>query len=88
MVAIAPRVAKLETDQVLLRRDHDCLEKEVHDPKAGLSAAHSRLNENDVLAAKVGIAISIGRWILITFGAMVLLLIFNLLTHAVEIVRP
>lgn len=85
---LAPRVEQLEKDHALLRRDHDCLANEVHDPKTGLQAAHERLNENDVLAAKVGVAISIGKWILALLGTSIGLLIWNILTHAVEIVRP
>ena len=84
----APRVEELEKNHAILRRDHDCLASEIHDPLVGLPAAHKRLNENDVLTAKVGVAIAIGKWLLIAFGTLDVLLIFNILTHAIVITKP
>jgi hypothetical protein len=88
MATYAPRINKLETDVAILRNDHDALEKQVCDPKRGLGAAHERLDSNDQLAVSVKIAISIGRWLLLTFGVLIVALVFNIITHAVEIVRP
>jgi len=85
---LAPRVEELEKNHALLRRDHDCLSKEVHDPLTGLPAAHKRLNENDVLAAKVGVAIGIMRWLAIIVGGFVVALIWNILVHAVIVTVP
>jgi hypothetical protein len=85
---LAPRVEQLEKDHAILRRDHDCLANEVHDKDTGLPAVNKRLNENDVLSAQVKTAIAIGKWILIALGSSTILLIWNILTHAIEIVRP
>ena len=85
---LAPRVEQLEKDHALLRRDHDCLANEVHDKDTGLPAVNKRLNENDVLSAQVRIAISIGKWILTALGTSIVLLLFAILTHAIEIARP
>lgn len=88
MASYAPRIQKLETDVAVLRNDHNTLKCKVDDPKRGLDAAHERLDDNDNLAVSVKIAIGIGKWLLVTFGVLIVALIFNILTHAVEIVRP
>lgn len=85
---LAPRVEALEKDHAVLRRDHDCLADVVNNPDTGLPAVNKRLNENDVLSAQVRIAISIGKWILALLGTSIGLLLFNILTHSIEIVRP
>jgi hypothetical protein len=85
---LAPRVEQLEKDHAILRRDHDCLANEVHDKETGLPAVNKRLNENDVLSAQVKIAIGIGKWILALLGTSIGLLLFNILTHSIEVVRP
>jgi len=72
----------------VLRNDHEALKAKVNDDDRGLEAAYQRLDNNDKLAVSVGIAISIGRWLLVTFGALVALLLFNLLTRSIEIVWP
>lgn len=75
-------------DIAVLKNDHQNLKNKVDDPERGLEAAHQRIDCSDKLAVEVSIAVKIGKWILTSFGVLVILLIFNLLTHAVELRFP
>ena len=89
------RMDRLETfadqaklDIAVLKNDHQHLKNKVDDPERGLEAAHQRIDDTDRLAVEVKIAVGIGRWLLITAGALVVILLFNLLTHAIELKIP
>jgi hypothetical protein len=77
-----------KVDIAVLKNDHQNLKNKVDDPERGLEAAHQRIDCSEKLAVEVSIAVKIGKWILVTFGALIALLIFNILTHAVELKIP
>lgn len=80
--------AQTKIDVAVLKNDHQHLKNKVDDPERGLEAAHQRIDDSDRLAVEVKIAVGIGRWLLITFGALIALLLFNIFTHAIEINFP
>ena len=85
---LAPRIEKLEKDQALLRRDHDCLAVEVNDKDTGLPAVNRRLAEIDKLMVQNKLVIGVLRWVGVVVGGFTLLLLWNILTHAVVITVP
>ena len=84
----APRIEELEKGHAVLRRDHDCLASQVNDKDTGLPGINKRLNENDVLSSQVKVAIKIGTWLLVALGSSIVLFVWNIIIHAIEIVRP